>query len=386
MRRILLYSHDTFGLGHIRRTQKIATSLANKDTTILVACASPVARAFTNPTGIEYLNLPGYQKLADGKYQPRGLNIPLDEFIKLRSSLLYSTVKDFRPDLLIIDKEPQGVGGELMPALEYLREKQKSCHVVCGFRDILDEKAAVLREWQSKNTLPVLQDLFDSILVYGEKQIFDFGTEYDLPTHIKNKLRYTGYIQPEKNFEIEVPLLNFAQKLPLVTLTLGGGGDGWEFLDTFLECLAAKPQSSEFNSVILTGPFVSAQLLNKARELASQRSDLIVFEFLSNTEALFRRSDVVISMGGYNTSTELAHLRKYPLVLPRVNPRKEQLIRAETFSQRGLCNYIHPQNLTTQSLYQRIIELLDGKRPPAPVFKTDGLSNIRSILLAELSA
>src|SRR2546426_998592 len=120
-KRILLYSHDTFGLGHIRRTQKIANAVANPDWSILVACASPKTSSFSSRPGIEYLNLPGFAKQVNGDYLPRSLNIPGSEFVNLRASLLLSAVRSFSPDLVLIDKEPLGVRGELLPALGYLR-------------------------------------------------------------------------------------------------------------------------------------------------------------------------------------------------------------------------------------------------------------------------
>ena len=44
-RRILLYSHDTVGLGHIRRVTRLARRLAERerDSTVLVLTGSPVA-------------------------------------------------------------------------------------------------------------------------------------------------------------------------------------------------------------------------------------------------------------------------------------------------------------------------------------------------------
>ena len=69
--RIFFYSHDTVGLGHIRRTQKIANQIAADDRSILIACASPKASAYLSEPGIEYLNLPGFTKLMTGEYVPR---------------------------------------------------------------------------------------------------------------------------------------------------------------------------------------------------------------------------------------------------------------------------------------------------------------------------
>lgn len=377
-KKILFYSHDTFGLGHIRRTQKIANSIASNERSILIACASPKASAFASQPGIEYLNLPGFTKQITGEYVPRSLNIPTDEFVNLRSHLLLSAVRSFSPDVFVIDKEPLGVKKELLPSLEYLRKFRKQCHIICGFRDILDEKETVRDEWERRDTLRALRDYFDSVLIYGEKEIFDFAKEYDLPDEIASRLYYTGYIQPDETRDEDDVNLTFNDDKPVVTFTLGGGGDGWEFLETFLNAIETVPNPAPFNTVVLTGPFASQALIARARALADRRDDLKAASFTANTLGLFRRSRVVVSMGGYNTFTELAALRKRPLILPRVKPRQEQLIRARVFKDQGLCDYIHPLELSIESLLAKINEMLDENGPTAPAFKATGLQGVRA--------
>lgn len=381
-RKILFYSHDTFGLGHIRRTQKIANSIASESRSILIACASPKASSFASQPGIEYLNLPGFTKQITGEYTPRSLNIPTDEFVNLRANLLLSAVRSFGPDVVIIDKEPLGVKKELLPSLEYLRKYRGQCHIICGFRDILDEKDAVRKEWDRRDTERALRDFFDSIFIYGEREIFDFAREYSLPAEIASRLLYTGYIKPEESNEVDDIDFTFDEdskqtKRPLVTFTLGGGGDGWEFLETLLAVYehAGDQTDFAFNTIVLTGPFASQRLIQRARALADLRRDIKVATFTANPISLFRNSDLVISMGGYNTFTELACLRKFPLILPRVQPRREQLIRAQVFKNRNLCDYIHPDELNPESLIKKISEMLASDRS-VPHFAARGLERI----------
>lgn len=381
-RKIFFYSHDTFGLGHIRRTQKIANAIASDGRSILIACASPKASSFASRPGIEHLNLPGFAKQISGEYVPRNLNIPTDEFVNLRAHLLLSAVRSFSPDAIVIDKEPLGVKKELLPSLEYLRAHRKHCHVVCGFRDILDEKNAVHREWAQRNTEQALRDYFDSILIYGEREIFDFAHEYELPSEIATRLRYTGYIQNGEPLDSDPGTLDdlnfsFANDRPVVTFTLGGGGDGWDFLETFLDAIASSHRLP-FNSVVLTGPFASPRVIARARAIADSRPDVKAAVFTANPVSLFRSSRLVISMGGYNTLTELVALRKRPLILPRVNPRCEQLIRAQVFSARGLCDFLHPDQVTPSSLLAKIENMLASSKIEAPPFEANGLARIRA--------
>ncbi len=376
MSRVMFYSHDTFGLGHIRRTQKIANAIADSSKSILIACSSPMANSFLSKPGIEYLNLPGFAKQVTGEYQPRSLNIPIEEFVSLRANLLLAAVKNFRPQILIVDKEPLGVKGELLPSLRYIREQKMETKIVCGFRDILDEKEKVAEEWQRKGVLKGLEEFYDSLLIYGEESNFDFREEYSLPKHLAEKVVYAGYVQPKESFEKEFFPLDFPKDRPIVTFTLGGGGDGWNYIEMFLQVVENKLAGDDFNYVLLTGPFANVPLVERARKLQAEKTNFKVIDFTSNALGLFDRSRLVISMGGYNSFCELAYMRKYPLILPRIRPREEQLIRARVFKKKGLCDYLHPSELNAEALGWKIREMVALDQANVPAFETNGLQNV----------
>ena len=266
--------------------------------------------------------------------------------------------------------------GELLPTLRYLKEENVGTQVVCGFRDILDEKDKIHEEWTRKGVLKALNDYYHTILVYGEEAHFDFVKEYSLPANLASGVRYTGYVQPKENIEREFFALDFVRDRPIVTFTLGGGGDGWNYLDTFLTMLEQRLAGDEYNFVLLTGPFANLELVERAKKLEASRLNVRVLNFTNNSLGLFDRSRLVISMGGYNSVCELLHLRKYPLILPRVTPREEQLIRARVFRDRGLCDYIHPDDLNPESLGRKIREMVDLDRSNVPAFETNGIENV----------
>lgn len=380
MSRIMFYSHDTFGLGHIRRTQKIANAISDSEKSILIACSSPMASSFSSRPGIEYLNLPGFAKQVSGEYIPRSLNISVEEFVGLRASLLLAAVKNFQPNIMIVDKEPLGVKSELIPALRYIREEKLNTKMVCGFRDILDEKEKIYEEWNRKGILKGLEDYYDSLLVYGEKSNFDFVKEYDLSESMSQKIVYTGYVQPKENIERQDFPLDFGNDNPVVTFTLGGGGDGWNFIDIYLKALENNLLPKDLNFILLTGPFASVPLVDRAKRLEREMTNFKVMEFTNNPQGLFEKSRLVISMGGYNSIVELLHMKKYPLVLPRVQPREEQLIRAKVFKAKGLCDYIHPSELTANTLSQKIIEMVKVDRENIPSLPTNGLENVKKFI------
>jgi predicted glycosyltransferase len=59
-------------------------------------------------------------------------------------------------------------------------------------------------------------------------------------------------------------------------------------------------------------------------------------------------------MCGYNTITEVLQKGKKAIVVPRIKPGREQLIRAQSMANAGLIEMIHPEELN-QDLLVKII-------------------------------
>ena len=113
-RRIALYSHDTVGLGHLRRNLAIAGSLvvAPVPTEILLISGSRESVSFPIPAGVDFVTVPALAK-RDGSYVARSLASSLDEIVDLRSAIIAAALSSFDPDVLIVDKVARGVCGEL---------------------------------------------------------------------------------------------------------------------------------------------------------------------------------------------------------------------------------------------------------------------------------
>ena len=363
-KRVLFYSHDTFGLGHIRRTQKIANELAGPDTAILIICSSPKAADYRSQDGIEYLNLPGFTKLKTGKYTPRNLNLDLESFVKIRSNIILSAVRSFEPHVFVVDKEPLGVKAELLPSLEYLSKERPQTQTVCGIRDILDDPEKIAIEWKKRGSKEALLNFYKSILVYGDQSIYDLQKQYSLGPELGKRLKYVGYITQKEsdNLQIEtIPLTN-TENRPLVTFSLGGGEDGDEFLNTFLSMLKKYDKNIPFHSLVVTGPFLSNGRYLRAQSFVDQLNNVDIFNFVPNMFEVLKQSDGLVTMGGYNTFCECLSLKKVPIILPRVEPREEQLIRAKIFKDIGLCDYIHPDDLNEEILLERILMNLEANK------------------------
>lgn len=164
--RVMFYSHDTFGLGHLRRSRALAWAITASDPgmSAIILTGSPVAGRFTFPERVDHMRLPGVTKLSDGTYVSQTLGLDIDETTAIRSGIIQSAVEQYRPDLLVVDKEPGGFRGELLPTLEWIaREGNMRC--VLGLRDVLDEENALAVEWARKGSVEATEKFYDEIWV-----------------------------------------------------------------------------------------------------------------------------------------------------------------------------------------------------------------------------
>jgi predicted glycosyltransferase len=138
---ILMYSHDTYGLGHIRRTLAIAKALAEKAIHILIITGSPLAGQFPLPGGVDFIRIPGMVKTEKGDYLPSCGGISKDRVMKIRTQLILATIKTLEPDLFIVDKEPLGLKKEVLPGLAWILRHLPHTGTILGLRDVMDEAA-----------------------------------------------------------------------------------------------------------------------------------------------------------------------------------------------------------------------------------------------------
>ena len=338
-RRIMLYSHDTFGLGHLRRSRAIAQALAAADPGLsaLITTGSPVAGRFDFPDRVDHVRLPGVVKLADGSYASHNLGLDVDETTRLRAALLSAADESFAPDTLIVDKEPWGFRGELAAVLP--RALARGARIVLGVRDVLDAPEPLREEWRRKNAVEAVERFYDEIWIYGAPEVFRPLDGLGLSHAALARTRYTGYLRRE-----EPDAGDYAPPPPFeefLLVTTGGGADGAALVDWALAAYESDP-TIPWPAVIVYGPFLGtderAEFDRRAAALGERRVATLNFE--SRLDRLLREARGVVAMGGYNTFCEILSLDKPAVIAPRTRPRLEQRIRAEAAERLGLARML----------------------------------------------
>ncbi|GAC1344883.1 MAG: glycosyltransferase [Ktedonobacteraceae bacterium] len=366
--RFLLYCHDTFGLGHLRRTLSLAAhfTAALPNAEALIVTGSPVAHAFALPARTDYIKLPSVTKMSDGAYRARNLSMDFAAIRNLRATILREVTQAYHPDVFLVDHAPHGLKDEVLPTLTMLRVTQPDCLRVLGLRDIIDAAHFIRQTWTKEGIYHTLEYGYDRILVYGSQSLYDIGAEYDLSLPITKRVHYCGYLDrltgmrasdasQAEAYSRPLPRSLTVHKQPFILLTAGGGGDGFPLMQAYLQGLQHLP-SMPFTSVLLAGPLMPAEELCQLHELATMLpADWGHIEtFLPDPLPLLRAADLVVAMAGYNTTCELLALRQRVLLIPRAAPRQEQLVRASLLARHGLAQMLYPDDVTPQRLMESI--------------------------------
>lgn len=359
---ILMYSHDTYGLGHIRRTMAIAKHLRGTNTNILILTGSPIAGRFALPSQVDFVRIPGMIKKTNDEYRALSIKIDDQQALNIRTNIILATAQTFRPDLFIVDKEPLGLKREVLPTLEWLRASMPGSRAVLGLRDILDDPEVIVKDWRERDIYTCLSKLYDEVWVYGNEHVYNPVVQYEFPKEISDRVVFTGYIpRTGKQKSVRKRIRRRFRVMDndtFVLVTTGGGGDGFDVLDKFVAMHDYFPTTLPFKSLVITGPFMP----KKKREQIKRRGKyygIKTLPFHSRLEELMQAADLVISMGGYNTVCEILTQQTPALIIPRETPRKEQLIRAQRLKEQGLIDYLGWHEITPQLLRDRIFSILD---------------------------
>lgn len=385
--KIALYSHDTMGLGHIRRNLLIARALAESPLAakVLLIAGIHEAGAFRIPKGVDCLTLPAYSKDQNGKYSPRSLFVETNALVNLRSQVIGTALTHFNPNLFIVDNVPRGALQELSPVLANLKFSDTT-RTVLGLRDIIDHPEAVRRQWQEQENEAFIKRFYEAVWIYGDPDVYDQTSAYSFSPSLRLKTTFTGYldpmdrlppgeedVNPESSRWVERDVL----QQDFTLCVIGGGQDGLAVASAF-----AKSQLPEGEyGIIVTGPFLPEEKKRQLRSQARENPRLRVLEFLQEPMGLMQRAKRIIAMGGYNTVTEILSLGKPALIVPRNKPRLEQTIRAERLRALGVVDVICLEDLNPAGL-SRWLHNDRAFKPARNVIDLGGLEKIPALVSA----
>lgn len=381
--RLMIYTQDGLGIGHLRRASSVATEFLRRDPSgwVLTTSDSPLGTLLRDVPNHDYLKLPSIVKAGPGDWHPLSLPLDFAQLRQLRSRLILEAAMAFEPDVLLVDHMPHGAMGELIPTLDALRDGK--ARIVLGMRDIIDAPEVVEQRWQAEGAFEALGRYYDEVLIYGSRDVFDVCKEYHWPREIAKLVRYCGYIctpeTPDDPKRLRARRLAGVPRGALITAMAGGGADAHELMSTLIDALPEVSAVKQCVLEIVTGPFMpDEQRLDLKRR--AQSLPVRMRTMVRNPLARVAAADLVVGMAGYNTTMEILRLGTPALLVPRRGPSQEQRMRTRRFAERGWVSQLNPDELSAPRLAEAIVQALSARSRPLPVSKPDLGGLTRAVL------
>jgi predicted glycosyltransferase len=156
----------------------------------------------------------------------------------------------------------------------------------------------------------------------------------EIPFSLRTLIRYTGYLaegRPPGSGTICMPG-------PYCLTTVGGGSDG----HALARVAVAARVPEGLGHLIVAGPEMPIEQLNDLRQQAGP--GVKVVSTIDDLIYHLRNAAAVVSMGGYNTVCEIMSTNVPALIVPRIQARAEQYIRAASLANAG---YLERQDIGT---------------------------------------
>lgn len=383
--RILMYSHDTFGLGHLRRCRTIAHALVQEYSglMVLIMSGSQIAGAFDYRARVDFVKIPSVIKLRNGEYSSLSEHIDVHDTIKMRRSIIRHTAESFAPDIFIVDKEPMGLRGEIEETLAYL--KAKGTTLILGLREVMDAPHLLDAEWKRNDVMGKIDRTYDHIWVYGPPDFYDPLTGLDVPQSVRDRMEFVGFLQRRSAQE---KLSEKRRDSDYLLVTTGGGGDGADLIDNVLNAYLHDPSLTQ-KALVVLGPYMPGDRRTEFLRKGQEIPQVEVIEFDTRMEELIAGSAGVVAMGGYNTYCEILSFDKPALIVPRTTPREEQLLRATRAAELGMIEMLLPEEAADPARMAAALRWLPHRPHPSdtvPGLHLEGLTNIARLVGEDLTA
>ena len=361
--KVQLYNSSARGTGQFVRSIKLARLIAEAvDGSVVEILAGNCIVPKELPPRTKIVALPQIHKSLRGEYVTDGESV--ESAFRRRSTAISEAVWKFDPDYFFVDSRPLGLRDELRDVLGQLSGTK--CRSILLLRDIVDDSQIVRNQWREAKWYQAVQALYQQVLVLGERDLYDAVAEYEF-SNFDHKVHHIGYLDGGWSSQdtLEPKLSSTARKNILVTV--GGGFDGDSVIQVVWKHIQQNnDQFAHLDYTIVLGMNSSLSEHALRSVLPNVAKKVTVYKHVSDMTSLFVKSDVIVSMGGYNTLTELVYLKKKVIVVPRAHAGREQAIRAQLFAK--ACDGIwaaYPLAFTTAALASLLEQALLAPSPTA---------------------
>jgi predicted glycosyltransferase len=326
--------------------------------------------------GGDYMLLP--PSLAGSTPQPR---CPSEAFT-IRKKIIQSTIKQYDPDMFLVDSRPSGLNDELLEVLAQM-SAWSECKTVLMLRDIVDEPKLVTTRWADQGIYKLIDEAYDKVVVFGNEWIFDAIESYQM-SPFRAKVFYLGYIG-SPGFSASGCHPSESSGGPKhILITVGGGFDGADIIQTVCEYISRTPQNQQLAFSVVLGNNSTLAISDLFERYVDLSRNTQVYGHVSALDSLICKADLVVSMCGYNTLIELIERGKKIIAIPRTHSGSEQIMRASLLSNVYDGMWVIPEKeLTVERLKVSIDRALMAPSPTVQM-EMSGARNLIAFLEQEV--
>lgn len=331
LRRVLLYTHNSIGLGHVVRSLAVISGMRRRrpELDFLVLTGSALPQLFL-AEGVEVLRLPGLRQDLSGErplLRPRLLaSLDAPGLVGLRRRIIRAAAEEFAPDAVLVEHYPAGLCGEALPLLGLGPEALagRAYALVHLGRD--DPRREPQPRWPGADA-PGLEELlgaYDLLYVLNHPEP---GAGPRAPRdRLAGRLVHLGPVASRRRDELP-PRAEVAARLGLadrglVLLCLGRGGPVPEMARALLAALPAAGLGA-LGAALVLDPYLEPATAAALQEIA-RRAGALALPFAPRLVEALAAADLVVCRAGYNTVTELLLTGVPALVVPERHPSGEQ--------------------------------------------------------------
>lgn len=315
--KVLFYSHNVYGLGHVIRSARIAHAASELGMRCTLVTGCPALGSLDLDPRVAVERLPAV-RVEDGRFYPRDSADKHEDVMATRAAALLTSMRRLEPDAVVVDHLPLGLGGELRPSLLAAADEAWPTRFVWG---VPYSEGATLRKRPGNPSIRRAYGRYDGLLAYGSPDYDDVFAQ--LPEWMLPPVRrYVGFVAG--------PAVHIIA--PAQPRIVGFVGGGWGAPELFVALLAGfralRRERSSLSLRLVVGPLGE---LARVRELVGDDPDVEVWS-TGTIEAAIADASIVVSRVGYNSAVALARCPLPVIFIPQGMAADDQPRRAAQLS------------------------------------------------------
>ncbi len=295
----LLYCHNVHGLGHIVRSSQIAAAVVNAGgrATIVTGCAALDAVPIDSRVSVR--TIPPIRPASPLRFEAVDRALAGTNVMRLRAERILEAARAVRPDVVLADLLPLGLGGELCLTLGAARAEGWPTTFVWGI-PYIDVSVAAARQ-------PANPSLLDAYRMY------ESAIAYEDPSAADLFQRLPAWALPPRRAVVglvaEGAVARGARSPGLIVVACGGGTTAASLCRTTVAAKQLLPSSLGVRLRLVAGPLAD---LGEIQAIAADAGDVEVIG-AATLGAVVSDAHVVVSRAGYNSVAQLLQ-SDFPLI------------------------------------------------------------------------